>query len=149
MKAKIITKVTISSPSSEVFKYLTDLKYMHLWNPQVKEVSSKKVLELHSTYQTVSQVLGVVIKANNSVTKYSNDQELQIENTTGTVNYVANFKLTPTDNGTTLLICNTTVSSESKAFAFTAPVLKLLARRELQSDLQALKIAVENQIPHA
>ncbi|CAN5149630.1 hypothetical protein BH09PAT3_BH09PAT3_2370 [soil metagenome] len=145
MKAHVITRITINSSAQDVFLYLTDLKYMHLWNPQVKELPAQKVLKLHSKYKTVSQVLGVKIEAANIVTRYDLNKELQIENETGTVSYIANFKLI-THNDTVTLVCDTTVSSDSKAFAFTAPVLKLLARRELQTDLQALKIAVENNV---
>jgi hypothetical protein len=43
-------------------------------------------------------------------------------------------------------VCATTVSSDNKAFAFAAPVLKALARRELQTDMQALKLAVEHHL---
>lgn len=147
MKANIVTQITVSAPIKEVFRYLTDLKYVRLWNPQVKHVSSKKVLKLHSTYKTVSEVLGITIEAENVVTKYARDAELQIENKTGTIRYTANFRLAPRDKGGVLLVCAATVASYNRAFAFTEPVLKLLARRELQTDLQALKIAVENQIP--
>ena len=127
--------------------YLTDLRYMHLWNPQVTSLSSRKLLKLGSTYQTTSHVLGITIESANKVTKYIKNKELQIENSTGLVHYSAHFKLSPTANKKVLLTCSTDVSSDSKAFAFSVPVLKLLARRELQSDLQALKIAVEKRMP--
>ncbi len=146
MKVNVVTKVTITASPHEVYNYLSDLKYAHLWNPQIKVLSSRKPLQLNSTYETTSQILGVMIHAENVVTKYIPDEELQIENTTGTVHYMANFKLSSLPRGATRLTCTTTVSSESKSFAFTTPVLKLLARRELQSDLQALKIAAEQHI---
>lgn len=146
MKAKVVTRVSIGATADEVFKYLTDLKYMHLWNPQLKAASSQKVLRLNSTYQTVSIVLGITIEALNMVTEYVPGKLLQVENTTGNIHYLVNFRLTRKNRATTMLTCTTTVWSESLAFAFSTPVLKLLARRELQTDLQALKIAVENQL---
>jgi uncharacterized membrane protein len=147
MRVNVATKITIAAPAREVFRYLTDLKYTHLWNPQIKQLSSKKVLKLNSTYETTSQVLGITIQSVNVVTKYIPNKELQIENNTGTVHYRANFRLVPKTPKSLVLTCTTTVSSDYKAFAFSGPVLKLLARRELQTDLQALKIAVEHQVP--
>lgn len=59
------------------------------------------------------------------------------------MHYVANFRLQGRGDST-LVTCSTTVTAASAAFAFTAPILKRLARRELQTDMQALKLAVEN-----
>jgi hypothetical protein len=124
---------------------LTDLKRHYLWNPPLQSISSTDRLHLGSVYQTTSLVLGVRISSSNLVTKLSPSKELEIENNTGTVHYRVHFQLR--DKGeSTLVTCSTTVSSDSGAFAFTAPILKLLARRELQTDMQALKIAVENQL---
>src|SRR3569623_842301 len=138
MKANVVTKITIAAEPATVFKYLTDLSYHYLWNPQITSISKKGALKLHSTYQTTSQVLGVTINSSNEVTKYKQFKELQLENNTGTVHYIANFKLIP-QRHKTVLVCSTVVSSKSKTFAFAGPVLKQLARRELQTDMQALK----------
>jgi carbon monoxide dehydrogenase subunit G len=145
MHTTIKTQVGIKAPPADVFKYLSDLKYHHLWNPQIQSFSSKERLALGSKYKTESQVLGVKIKSNNEVTKFANPEEIEIANNTGTVKYKANFKLVDKEGGT-FLTCSTTVSTDSEAFAFAKPVLKLLARRELQSDLQALKLAVEHRL---
>jgi hypothetical protein len=146
MQTAVITQATIHAKQAEVFKYLSDLKYHQLWNPQLLSISSSgKQLELGSEYKTQSQVLGVKIRARNVVTKFENLKELEISNNTGLVQYRANFKLRAKKNGT-VLVCTTTVSTDSEAFAFAKPVLKLLARRELQSDMQALKLAVEHNL---
>ena len=97
------------------------------------------------TYKTTSLVLGKQLSAVNTVTKFRERQELEVENNTGLVHYRAKFRLA-SKNGTTRLVCDTWVDSDSRAFAFAKPVLEILARRELQSDLQALKIAVEHRI---
>jgi hypothetical protein len=102
-------------------------------------------LALGSKYQTESRVLGVKVMAKNVVTKFMKSKELEITNTTGLVKYQANFKLRG-KSARTILMCTTTVSADSEAFAFAKPVLKLLARRELQSDMQALKVAVEQRL---
>jgi hypothetical protein len=145
MQTRVTTQVTILAKPSEVFTYLSDLNLHYLWNPQLQNISSTKQLALGTTYQTESQVLGVKIKANNVVTRFKKLKELEITNTTGLVRYKANFKL-QANSTPTVLICTTTVSADGEAFAFAKPVLKLLARRELQADMQALKLAVEHKL---
>lgn len=145
MTANVTTRISIAASASEVFEYLTNLKYYLLWNPQITNLSGHGKLKLNSTYSTTSNVLGVTIKSKNVITKFRADKLIQIENKTGLVHYIARFTLKP-DRKKTLVICATTVSSESSAFAFAVPVLKLLARRELQTDLQALKLACEHQL---
>jgi hypothetical protein len=138
-----VTRVSIAAQPAAIFEYLTDLKRHYLWNPQLQNISSTEALRLGSVYQTSSMVLGVKIASTNTVTRFSPLRELEIENNTGTVHYRAHFRLQP-DGERTSIICSTTVSSKSGAFAFTAPILRRLARRELQTDMQALKIAVEH-----
>lgn len=84
----------------------------------------------------------------NQVTQFLSPYDLALENSTGALQYNVHYKLRPVEKKT-FLSCTTIVSSESETFAFTAPVLKLLARRELQTGLEALKIAVEQQITPA
>lgn len=144
-EATIVTRITIAASPAAVFKYLADLKYHHLWNPQLQQLSSYEKLRLHSRYQASSRVLGIKIEMTNSVTRFAPAREMQIENETGAVHYCANFQLRA-QGDKTLVTCTTAVSSHAEAFAFAAPVLKALARRELQADLQALKLAVENNL---
>jgi carbon monoxide dehydrogenase subunit G len=145
MKADVITQITIKAKPADVFKYLENLEYHYLWNPQIQDIKPIIKLKLHSTYETSSQILGVKINAVNEVSKFVPSKELELVNNTGMVKYTANFKLRPNGSKTTL-VCDTTVASESNAFAFAKPVLKMLARRELQTDLRALKVAVEGRL---
>lgn len=145
MQARILTKVTIAAEPRAVFSYLENLKYHYLWNPQIQSIKPVITLKQGATYETVSVVLGVRISAVNEVTKFVAGKELELVNSTGMVKYRANFRLKQ-QGLKTELSCNTTVSSESHAFAFATPILKLLARRELQIDLQSLKLAVEHNL---
>ena len=145
MKVRLTTQVTINASPKDVFKYLKDLHYHHLWNPQIRTIEPKIILKPGSVYKTTSVVLGKRLSAENTVIKFKEGQELALENTTGLVHYHAGFHL-QSKGGKTLLICDTSVDSDSRAFAFAKPVLEVLARRELQSDLQALKIAVEHEL---
>jgi len=143
MKAHVLSQVTISADCVEVFKYLKNLENHYLWNPALIEVTPLMVLDKGSVYTSTRMVLGNKLKATNTVTKFKDNAELQLENNTGLVHYKVNYKLKSVGKNT-LLVCETVVGSNNKAFAFTRPVLEALARRELQSDLQALKLAVEH-----
>ena len=145
MKATFITKVRIAADQQLVFEYLTDLKYHCLWNPQTRSISSKSKLQLNSRFKTTIIVLGIKIRATNLVTKFHAPSVFEIENTTGTVHYVASFRLRPSF-GKTLVTSTTTVFTDSKAFVFTVPIMKRLARQELKTDMQSLKVAVENRL---
>lgn len=145
MKANVITKITIQAPSAQVFRYLSDLKYHHLWNPQVLRISQHGKLKLGSSFKSVSLLLGIEVESSNVVTKFAPPKELEIRNSVGMVQYTAHFWLFPAGQKT-LVVLTTEVSSHSNAFAFAPPLLKILARRELQADMQALKIAVENNL---
>lgn len=145
MKATFITRVRIAANQELVYEYLINLKYHQLWNPQTRKISSKSKLQLGSKFSTTIIVLGIKIHAKNVVTKMTEPVEIEIKNVTGTVHYVANIKLRKW-LGKTLVTSTTTVSTDSKAFVFTVPIMKRLARRELQTDMQALKVAVENRL---
>jgi hypothetical protein len=145
MSVRVITQIAIAAPRPVVFEYLTDLKYHHLWNPQVQSLAGSGVLEKGSTYQTTSLLLGIKVHSHNKVTLVQSPRRLVIENDAGLVHYKAEFQL-EADGDKTVVVCSTNASADSVAFAFTKPVMKLLARRELQTDLQALKIAVEQKL---
>jgi hypothetical protein len=145
MKATIKTQVTIAASPTEVFKYLTNLRFHYLWNPQVHRISTHEQLKQGSVFESVSRVLGVEVRAVNRVTKFTPQEEFQLENTMGVVQYHAAFHLFAKYQST-LLVCTMTVASASKGFAFSALILKKLAQRELQTDMQALKVAVESHL---
>ena len=145
MQARVTTQVTILARPADVFAYLIDLKRHFLWNPHLQSVSPQVLLKPGLKYKSSSLLMGVKVSGVNRVAKLIKERELEIENDTGTLHYRVNYRLRP-ELDRTLLTCDTQVSGQNEAFAFAAPVLKMLARRELQADLQALKIAVEQHI---
>lgn len=145
MKVHTVTKISIRKKRAEVFKYLADLRYHYLWNPHLRRISPLDVVKLGTEYKSVTLLLGVKVRGKNVITKLLPNQEVEIVNNIGTLQYKVSYRL-QSKRKETLLVCTTSVYSENGAFAFTAPILKLLARRELQTDLQALKIAVEQQL---
>lgn len=145
MKARLKTRTTIKASAAEVFAYLSHTKYHPLWNPQMQSVTPLEQLGEGSVYTVYSQVLGVRTKAENHVTKYVQDEELEVHNQTGMIQYCANFRLEPHDKSTRV-VSTIVVSSDSKAFAFAKPFMEHLARRELRADLAALKESVEQKL---
>ncbi|HVW23571.1 MAG TPA: SRPBCC family protein [Candidatus Saccharimonadales bacterium] len=145
MKATVATRLSIAATREEVFKYLTDLRYHYLWNPQVRKISTTEKVKLGSHFTTESQILGVKIRAKNVVTELDPPVKFSLENKLGTVRYLAKFRL-KSDGNKTLVRLATTVEADNSIGFFTVPVLKQLALRELKTDLHALKVAVENQL---
>lgn len=145
MKAQVTTQVTIAASSEEVFRYLENSKYHFLWSPSLQSLHPQKKLSLGDTYEATNIVLGIKVAAHNEVTDFVRNKEFELQNSTGMLHYCTHFKLLPVEKGTKVKL-SVEVSSESKAFAFSAPVLRRLVQRELQTDLQALKIAVEQQL---
>lgn len=145
VRASIATSTVVAASPSEVFKYLTNRKYHYLWNPQIYSISPMGPLKLGSKYETESLVLGVSIKSSNIVTKFVPPKEFELENKLGIVQYRTNFRLNLKADKT-VVVCSTTLFTEHKAFAFSVPIFKRLAKRELQTDMQALKIAVKSQL---
>ena len=146
MNTNLVSQLVIAATKPEVFTYLSNLSYHHLWNPHLLTITPKSKIKLGTTYRTSSLLLGVRVRGANKVTKFIPDKEVEIQNTTGALKYRVNYCLEAGSDGKTLIACTTSISSTGEAFAFAAPVLKLLARREIQADLQALKIAVEQQL---
>lgn len=145
MQTTATTKITIGRPPSEVFAYLTDLRHHYLWNPQVQAISTTKRLKLGATFKTESQVLGITFKTVNTVTSFKPPKELVLVNPIGAVVYTAKFMLSP-QGGKTYVKLQVTISTDANVFVFAKPVLRQLALRELRTDLQALKVAIENDL---
>lgn len=145
MTSSVVSRVTINADPKDVFKYLSDTNYHLLWNPHLKSLEPKRPLKQGDSYRTTSSFLGVEVAGKNRVTKLRADQEMHIENDTGTLKYRVRYQL-KSHSQPTLLVCTTEVSADGNSFAFTLPILKMLARRELQSDLKALKLAVEQNL---
>jgi len=145
MKARVATSVEIAAKPAEVFKYLADLQYHPLWNPNLKKISPHVLVEEGLVYRTTSLLFGTKIGGKIEVMRIVPDKTLEICSTTGMLEYKMGFYLQE-DKGGTVVKCRTTVSTESKMFAFARPMMGLLARREVQADLDALKNAVEQKL---
>ncbi|HXR50466.1 MAG TPA: SRPBCC family protein [Verrucomicrobiae bacterium] len=145
MKASVTVKITVEASCEEVFRYFKHLKYHQLWNPHLLKISPLTTIKAGLVYQTTNLLLGVKVKSQNHVLKVVPNQEFEVENTTGPLNYWVKYRLQERPEGT-LVTCTSTVTAHGETFAFTKPVLRLLVQRELRSDLQALKLAAEHRL---
>lgn len=145
-KISVRTRINIKAPPNDVFKYISETKYFYIWNPALRDITGAKKLGLGKAYDTTSVVLkDLEIKSHNIVVEFQPGKSLGLQNQMGTVKYASVFNLT--DKGShTLLTLKLDIVTESQIFGLTMPVLKRLANRELQTDMQALKIAVEDKI---
>lgn len=142
MKARVTTKVIIDAPAEQIFRYLTDTHYHKLWNPSMTKVVPLFELTQGATYRTQSHLFGMRLGGKVGVAKLLPNKELELVSITGMVQYRANFRLSK-KGAATQVTCAITVGSDSKAFAFARPMMKILAEREVNGDLVALKTAVE------
>lgn len=143
-QARVEAKVTIQATPAQVFTYLKDLKYHALWNAHLQKITPITELKPGLTYETSSLVLGIPVSGKNSVLQLKQDELLEIENAAGTLKYRVTFRLKPGAKGTTVR-CVTKLYAKHNSFVFAAKLLKILAERELRTDLQALKEAVEQK----
>jgi len=146
MQVKLVARITIAAEPAEIFKYLVVLKRHFLWNPHLQTISPLITLKQGSSYKTTSMMLGIQVSGVNKVTKYVPNEELELQNDAGALHYSVHYRLQPAGQRKVQLLCTTMVSSSNKAFLFTRPVFSMLARRELQTDLRALKIAIEQKL---
>ena len=93
-------------------------------------------------YRVTNTLFGMKTSGRVRVKKLIRPTRLDLISTTGMLEFTVSYQLAKKGTGT-LLTCRTSVSTESKAFAFAKPMMHLLARRELQADLEELKLLVE------
>jgi uncharacterized membrane protein len=143
-RARIDAKVTIQATPEQVFSYLKDLKYHSLWNPHLQKISPITKLQPGVAYKTSSLILGIPVSGTNTVLRLKPNEVLEIQNVAGTLEYKVTFRLKQSGKGTTVR-CTTNLYAKHSSFVFAAPLLKALAQRELRTDLDALKEAVEQK----
>lgn len=142
---KSVSRVTIKASPNEVYKYISNLKY-YLWNPSLRYLSKEEPFKLGVSFDSESVILRKnIIKCHNVVTELVNNESIGMENQLGNIKYKKLFKLKKKDK-TTILSAELAILTPSQAFALTTPILKILAQRELKTDLNALKIVVENKL---
>jgi hypothetical protein len=148
MNTQVTTRITIDASPAAVFEYLITLRLLYLWSPHLESVSPKSLERLSDSvvYKTTTLLFGIKVHAENKVIKFVQDKQMTAVNETGLLNYRLDYNLRQLKSGSTVLTCSTEISADSKAFAFAKPVFKTLTLRELQSDLDSLKFAVEQQL---
>jgi uncharacterized protein YndB with AHSA1/START domain len=145
MRIELTTRVSIEASAREVFRYLRDPKLHHLWNPHLQSITTDKLLQEGTEYETTSTFMGVSVSGTSVVTELLPNKRIQICSSGAALDSCVCFNVEKV--GTmTMVRCVTEVTLTSKAFNFTQPVLRMLAKHEMQSDLHSLKIAVEQKL---
>lgn len=140
------TDVKIKAKPAEVFEYIANLKLHYYWNPSLRKLSSEGMLAIGKSYKSESKVLGgITIDSDNEVTAYVANQMLELKCKLGNIKYRQSYVLKAQRKYTTVT-ANTEILTESTTFGLTLGVLKKLAEHEIQTDLNYLKLAVENQL---
>lgn len=140
------SKITIKAPPEEVYKYLKHLKYYYLWNSSLRYLSYEGPLKKGISYDSENIIFNKnVIKAHNIVTAIEPNKKIETENKLGMIKYKQTIKLKEQTKNTQV-ISKIVVLTPAQTFGLTTPVLKILADKELKTDLQTLKIVVENKL---
>lgn len=125
---------------------MKELKYHYLWNPHIQKITPITSLSRGLVYKSESILLGVRVKGVNKVIKVIENEEIQLENKAGTIKYQVKYYLSKYQKDKTKLLYTITLNTDNKIFAYSAEIIKILAKQELRSDMQALKIASENRL---
>jgi uncharacterized membrane protein len=147
MDVRVVTRISINAPAQDVFCYLSNLRYHHIWNPHMRKVKPITELKRGMVYESENVLLGIKITNVNKVAKLSKNKEIELLNNKGQIQYRINYRLVPLNNkDKTQVVCTTVVTAVSSYFSFAKPALRMIAKRELQTDMQALKLAVEHKL---
>jgi len=140
------SKIIIKASPREVYKYLSHLKYYYLWNSSLRYLSYEGPLKKGVSFDSENIILHKnVIKGHNIVTAIEPNKKIETENKIGMIKYKQMFQLKEQANSTQVTT-KIVVLTPAQTFGLTTPILKILANRELKTDLQALKIVVENKL---
>jgi hypothetical protein len=145
MDVRVVTRITINASAKDVFCYLSNLQYHYIWNPHMRKVKPIAELKRGMVYVSENVLLGVRVTNVNKVAKFSRNKEIELVNNKGQIQYRINYLLVPQE-GKTQVVCTTNVTAVSNYFSFAKPALRMIAKRELQTDMQALKLAVEHKL---
>lgn len=146
MRTTVTADIRIAADITEVFEYLTNLKYHYLWNPQVSSISTTDHLKLGSAFDSESRILGATVRATNIVTEYESPKALSFVSKIGSVEYNAQFKLHTEGKETAVDLSLSVDNAPPVIRKLPESILQQVALREIRTDLQALKIAVENYL---
>jgi hypothetical protein len=123
---------------------LADLRLHYIWNPHLKTIEPETIVRRDTTYRTTNTILGRQISVSNTISKLSPPHEMELTCSQGPLQYVVNYQLEKTAHGTSLS-CSCDVRSDKRVFKYAAPAMENLARNRVQSDLETLKLIVENE----
>jgi hypothetical protein len=145
MKTRVVVSIEIQAPKERVFLYLQELKLHYLWNASLRKLEPESALIEGSRYTAYSSLLGKEVKAVNQVTRLQAPDVLTLANKIGPIHYVITYHLGPNSAGTKLT-CNCDIESNVTIFPYAAPLLEMLAHNRIETDFEALKIVVENEV---
>ncbi len=136
--------VTILQPPEKVFSYLTDVEKLPQWTPfkNVKLLTDGP-LSVGSRFAQTVEIIGKTIESEVEVTDYNAPTSLSLKSISGPVNFVQQFTLTPTAEGTHLKV---DMEGEPTGLLKVAqPLLRPAVEKQLNDQVKKLKQLAEQQ----
>jgi hypothetical protein len=146
--ATITKSIVIKRPIEEVFDVATCLKRCVVWQASI--VGSEKISEgpvgVGTRYRHQVKFLGIKSETHPVVTVWEPPHRMAYQDASGPSTFDVHFTCEPTPEGVKFTV---NVSGEPKGVLanLTEPLLVPLLERQFESDLQALKVLMENEVP--
>jgi len=134
--------VTIRQTPEKVFSYLTDLENLQQWTPfkNVKMVTDGP-MQVGSRFKQTVEIIGKTIESEVEVAEYNAPTSLVLKAISGPVNFVQNFTLTPTTEGTQLKV--DMEGEPTGILKMAQPLLKPAVEKQLHDQVHKLKELLE------
>jgi len=143
--ARIEQFTTVSAPPEKAFDYLADIARHTEWGSHITsaEKASDAPLAAGSTFTTVGKLFGIH-RAEVKIAELVPNQKIVYESQDDSGHFRHEFTLNPGDGGTTLTksVEALKITGPLKLFS---PLLPLLSRRNMATDLKKIKERLEAQ----
>jgi hypothetical protein len=122
-----------------LYEALLDLSSYPKWNTGMTRISYTGPMYAGLKYETTSEVLGKINRANVVVTELIPNNTIALESHTGIIAFEAIFKLHELDPNQSSVVCNLNFTFSSVIFNLARPVVEFNAQNRIRTDLETLR----------
>ena len=136
--------IDIEREPAEVFAFLQDPRNYMLWQSNLVDVSATDGMNVGSVISFISMGLGRRFELKAQVTANNGKDEFEAVSSQGPITFVSKFNLQPTEKGTRLHQFSDIRTHG--IFNLASNVLQSMGDTKTKSDLEQLKIVLENHM---
>jgi uncharacterized protein YndB with AHSA1/START domain len=138
MRVVIEVSEVVKADAGRVFELLTDLESHMRWVSGLTYLSARGKIRPGMRYESVNVAMGNSMAGRHEVRQVIERQLVEIESVTGPLASTIQYSVNAI-NGLTQVQCTFWVTSDHPVFGLATPVLEMLARSRLESDIKNLK----------